>query len=130
MSFNGDDHTRILSINDTHINVHNGAIIEYIAPFYKEHIDLPFIGMVLSDCSPNDTIIGIYIQPLYIYRKHKWYKISNYKVPIDNQYFKYPHLLMLPKYCMNYAQSLPINAVATIRSSDIGEIIADKTIRI
>lgn len=37
---------------------------------------------------------------------------------------------MLPKYCMNYAQSLPINAVATIRSSDIGEIIADKTIRI
>lgn len=63
MSFNGDDHTRILSINDTHINVHNGAIIEYIAPFYKEHIDLPFIGMVLSDCSPNDTIIGIYIQP-------------------------------------------------------------------
>jgi hypothetical protein len=109
----------------------NGEIIKYTGYYYKPanetiivqsnneikiadnftqiadnftQIETTFIGIIETVRMNDDITTGIYVKPLYIMNiiSNEWNVISNYKPPIYNSYFLYPHLLMLPEYNYHY----------------------------
>ena len=109
------DNRLLIKDDKTEININDGVIVKYTGIYYKKSkpSEQQFIGLIETQRSIEDTITGIYIKPIYIYNDDKWNKIINYKEPIYNQYFSYPHLLMLPNI---YYHHLPLYFLHTIEN--------------
>lgn len=100
----------LVKSNEEKININDGQIIQYTGIYYKNVNDIPnilyiettFVGIVETHRYRYDSdITGIYVRPLYICLEEDWYKIINFKNPIE-KYFLYPHLLMLPGHNYTY----------------------------
>jgi hypothetical protein len=102
-----DDDRILLKDDNSKINISDKITIKYVANYYTlplsyntnhviNHIQTEFVGIIDAYRSNNyDGITGIYVKPLYVFLNDKWNRIINYKYTYQN-YFLYPHLLMLP----------------------------------
>ena len=123
----------LLKDNNEEININDRQIIQYTGIYYKNsndiqnilYIETTFIGIIETHRYKYDSdITGIYIKPLYIWLDEEWYKIINFKNPIQ-KYFFYPHLLMLPNHNYTYK---PLHYLHTCINISLDKFInIDKT---
>jgi len=101
----------LIKDNDEKVNISDGQIIQYTGIYYKTinhiinivEIETTFIGVIICEKYRFNTgILGIYLEPLYIWDKlnSEWNKIINYEN--YHKYSLYPHLLILPNYFYHF----------------------------
>jgi hypothetical protein len=119
----------LIKNNGDKINISDGTIIQYIANYYKliniitryATIETIFVGKIVCEKSRYDTgIIGIYIQPIYIWDNlnNEWLKINDYTVP-KTKYFLYPHFLALPR--LSDSSYSPLYFLDTITNKNLDD---------
>ena len=95
------------------IPIHDGQCIQYTGIYYTtqkryslDNVETRFVGMIHRCRYRYDTgIMGIYVHPLYMWLEGEWRRIPKLNPP-KTKYFFYPHLLMLPQYCMTHCYAL------------------------
>ena len=118
MHFSGLDKNRVLTLDDnTTVRVGDGQLVEYRADYYEESIhDCLFVGRVHCSRISSYETVGLYIMPLYLFTKDKWYKIQL----TGSQYrrVRYPHLLMAYNGCA-YRATDTLDTVRAIETDPI-----------